>query len=147
MKMKIVFLLFLLFLLNECVLFEKGHNYILFVNNSDDDVYVTPEYYYPDTIFHHRWSAISSNQYQTKVYAKTSSNRPLLFYYGDTWEMEFHTAIKSDTLIVFVLNVDSIERWENIDYKLNYNPDDAVIKRYYLSLGDLKVKDWTIIYP
>lgn len=148
MKTKKVYLLFLMFFLNECVIFEKGHNYILFVNNSDDDVYVTPEYYYPDTIFYHSWGAISSNEQYTKVTARSSNETVLRFYWGDTWETEFLTLIESDTLIVFVLNVDSINRLESHNNRIaGSNPDDAVLKRYYLSLDDLRRMNWTITYP
>lgn len=148
MKYKLIILFIIAAVLIGCEPSKKGHNSILFVNNSDDDIYVIEWYYYPDTLFHHNWNSISSNQDQTKVYAKTSSNKPLWLFWGDTWEMEFRTAIKSDTLLVFILNVDSIERWENIDnIKLGYHPDDAVLKRLYLSLEDLNCMDWTIVYP
>lgn len=148
MKKKLLILFFILFFLYGCVLLEKGHNYILFVNNSNDDIYVTLSYYYPDSIFHHSWGAISFNEQETKVNAKSSSDNTLRLYWGDTWEIKFQTQIESDTLIVFVLNVDSINSWEVRNNSIKgYNPDDAVLKRYYLSLDDLNRMNWAIYYP
>lgn len=132
-----------------CEFFEKGHRCITVVNNSDTDIYVDKSYNYPDTIFHHHWIAISYNEYATKVKSRSSSDEALSLFAGNSWENLFaYGDIESDTLIVFILNVDSIELWERNDYsKERYSPNDAVIKRYDLSLHDLNKTNWTIIYP
>lgn len=147
---KLLFLLLIMPIFFGCILSDKGHNSILIVNNSENDIYVVHENDYPDTIFHHRWMGISDNEYQTKVKANSSSDGPLCLYW-DIWETEFayKTIIPSDTLIVFILNVDSIDLWENekLSPKKEQNPNNAVLKRYDLSLNDLKKMNWTITYP
>ena len=94
-----------------------------------------------------RWSAISANKHETKVNSKSSSNKPLWLYGGDTWEVNYDY-IESGILMVFILNVDSIDRWEDKNLSVrNYHPNDAVLKRYDLRLSDLKGMNWTITYP
>lgn len=145
---KILLLCFSVFL-SGCELLEKGHRYITVVNNSDEDIYVDKSYNYPDTIFHHDWIALSYNEYDTKVKSRSSSDRALSLFVGNSWENIFaYGDIESDTLMVFILNVDSIELWERNDYsKECYLPNDAVLKRYDFSLNDLKRINWTITYP
>ena len=146
---KTILLLLLITTVFGCKIFDEGHNCILIVNNSEKDIYVVQSYDYPDTIFHHSWIGISYNEYKTKVEANSYSDAPLFLYWGDTWETKFayKSIIPSDTLIVFVLNVDSIDLWEHKDLSKKYNPNDAVLKRYYLSLNDLNNMNWTITFP
>lgn len=61
----------------------------------------------------------------------------------DCIEIAFKDLISSDTLMVYVFDAETLEitPWDTV--KANY----MVLKRYDLSLEDLKKSDFTITYP
>ncbi len=120
---------------------DDCHNSINFINNSELDVYVLPSRYYPDTMyFRHGPSPI--NDVSNKVLAGTSNDSPL--WYKSCWEGVISSkGISSDTLMVYVFDASVIE---NEDWAIVSN-EYKVLKRYDLSLEDLILSNFTIIYP
>lgn len=109
-------------------LFE--HAYVIDVHNHSNDT--TGCYYssgYPDTSLADSKPRLQliEPDYYTRLESKKK------------WE----NIASRDTLIIFILNEDTIEKysWNKIrsDYK--------ILKRYDLSLDDLKNQDWTVNYP
>lgn len=88
---------------------------------------------YPDT------TLPTSNQYVINV-IKTSSR--YIYYSGIKWEDIFEN-LPQDTLSVYIFHADTLNKytWEIV------RNDYMILKRYDLSLDDLKKGDFTIKYP
>jgi len=114
------------------------HHNIYFKNNSNKAIYFKASYNYPDTQI-----------VDPKPYMGSGLNRLLPNEYGSPlnhsscYEQEFNNRITSDTLIIFVFDAQTLEStpWETV--KQNY----SVLRRYDLSLEDLKKSRFTITYP
>lgn len=68
------------------------------------------------------------------------------FYYGSSveWEEVFNThTFPKDTLSVFIFHTDTLKKYSWEEIRNNYK----IIKRYDLSMYDLKNNNWTITYP
>lgn len=137
-----------------------AHKYITFVNNSDNDVYVSHSAWSPDTLCYDIMQTHNNPQYY-KVNAHSASDRALGLgrYRKDTWE-NFLSNNSIGTVIVFVHDAticDSVCTDKNINWNyMNdrekeslflYLNEQIIIKRYYYTLNDLERLDWTIIYP
>jgi len=114
---------------------ENKHDLILFINNSNKTIFLKSSVGFPDTLIHFSNPALAGNS--NKV-APKSSGDPLRL--SDTYEELFR---QIDTLMVFVFDSQTleIEPWDTV--KKNY----LILKRYDLSLLDLKNKNWVITYP
>ncbi|MFW5761315.1 MAG: hypothetical protein ACOCXH_10070, partial [Cyclobacteriaceae bacterium] len=60
-----------------------------------------------------------------------------------TWEEYYEVSVPSDTLSVFMFHPDTLAKYEWHQIIEDYN----ILKRYDLSLGDLKRLDFIITYP
>ena len=88
---------------------------------------------YPDT------SLPSVNKY---VITEIKPESRYIYDSGLKWE-EVYSMLPKDTMSVFIFHTDTLEKdnWEEI--RNNYK----ILKRYDLSLDDLKRMNWTITYP
>jgi hypothetical protein len=81
---------------------------------------------------------------ETKQYVITEIKPDARYIYdsGIEWE-EIYSKLPKDTMSVYVFHTDTLQNvsWEDI--RNNYK----VLKRYDLSLDDLKRMNWTITYP
>ena len=139
LKAFIMALVFLVFLSSTCRK-EEGHQSILFINNSNNSVYVrTADANYPDTVI--RFGDVRKPGSDLIVEAKTSNGNVLRQNRG-TWE-QLINSIKNDTLMIYVLDVKTlgILPWDTIVKKT------LILKRYDLSLQDLETQNWSITYP
>ncbi len=144
-KMQILYLFFTLLLLGSTCNKENEecHRNITIVNTSENSIYVWGDTYYPDTTYFGHYSGLTENAYHYKISAKSSSDRPL--QNRDCWETVFSYGVQipSDTLMIFIFDAEVLEteEWSNVVHSYK------VLKRYDLSLADLKRMNWTIIYP
>ena len=141
--MKIFILFGVLFIIIFCPAFkcrkdtETCHYQIRFSNNASKAVYSIYNLSYPDTTISDPNPVLAGSY--NKVEAgeiKTLSNR-------DCFEDVFKHLILSDTIMVFVFDATDVEStsWDTV--KQNY----LILKRYDLSLQDLKNRNFTITYP
>lgn len=139
MKRLLVLSFLLIFiLLASCELFMEKWYFIYVKNNSHRTLFITAgqELYkmkpYPDTI-------LPSLQPENEIISPNNKNKLIS---SQKWENVINS-LPSDTLSIYIFDADSIEicGWENVakDYK--------VLKRYDLSVDDLKKTDWTVTYP
>lgn len=103
--------------------------------------YVIWDLEYPDTLNFGHFSSPALNSQTSKVMSNSSNSYALLI--RDCWELYFDDIISSDTLLVYVFDAEIIDNvpWDSI--VLDY----MVLKRYDLSLENLKKMDWIIPYP
>jgi hypothetical protein len=123
------------FLGNTCGKDENKHNSIDFKNNINRTIFVHGKWWYPDTTISFGNPAEAGEYY--KVAAKASGN-PLMIM--DTYEDRFK---QHDTFMILVFDALVLETtpWDTVKAKY------LVLKRYDLSLDDLKNMNWTISYP
>jgi len=123
---------------HSCEYLIKSDDRFSFVNSSQEDVYVSFDTLYPDTSIYDPNPAFSPET--NKVLAGETSKSVLRL--RSNWEATFKD-IPSDTLMVFVFDAQVLETttWDTV--KANYQ----ILKRYDLSLQDVKDMDWTISYP
>lgn len=118
------------------------HKSILFVNESEIDVYILPNSNYPDTLNFMYDSSPEFDKVTYKIVANTASENPL--NENSCWEAILSgNRIPSDTLMIYVFDAQIIENmdWEDVVY------DYMVLKRYDLSMQDFEGMNWTITYP
>jgi hypothetical protein len=135
-KMTIVLSLLACVLLSStCEKDKDKHDLIEFKNNSNYNLFVCADWWYPDTAINFSNPALSGDFY--KVAANTSDD-PLRL--RDTYEGRFE---QHEKIMVFVFDAQVLETtpWDTV--KANY----LVLKRYDLSLDDLNRMNWTITYP
>ena len=121
---------------------EDCHHSITVVNQSEKDIYVHEYLGYPDTVyFKHGPNPVLSPELN-KVKAGESNTNAL--WGRDCWEIEFENFIvPSEKIMIFIFDAQVLEStsWDTV--VSNY----MVLKRYDLSLEDLKQLDFTITYP
>ena len=140
----ILILLSFLLLSNTCnKKTENCHKAITFINNSDKELYVTRSWNYPDTISFAGIPNPALDPNFSKVNSHEKNTRAL--WGRDCYEVLFGSELYNyqDTLMVFVFDAQVLENtdWETV--KQQY----LILKRYDLSLEDLRNMDWTIEYP
>lgn len=130
MKMNILFLLSIILCGYSCEKLADHTNFIRVHNNTNDTIQVYAGYNYPDTTLSLEKPRL------VMIYPNTQNG-------GIESRTDWEDKVESDTLIVFVLSKDTVDayNWEKI--RSEYN----ILKRYDLSLQDLKRRNWTIEYP
>lgn len=121
---------------NTCGKDGDKHDSIVFVNNSNNDIYVCgDDWSYPDTAINFANPSLGGDSY--RVAAKTSGD-PLRL--RDTYEGRFG---QIDKIMFFVFDAQVLENtpWDTVKAKYK------VLERYDLSLEDLERLNWTITYP
>lgn len=142
-KMNSLFaLLFLLFMGSTCKKEnEDCHRSIKVINEWIKPIYITCDTHYPDTLHFGHFSSPALDPYMNKVIEGTSNDRALRS--RDCWEVVFDTRIPSDTLMVYVFDAEVLE---TVPWSIVVQ-DHLVLKRYNLSLSDLRQMNWLITYP
>jgi hypothetical protein len=140
MQIPILILSFLL-ICSTCKDDENCHDTIIFFNKSSDTLYVISSSEYPDTLAIRNSPDPTLNSNFTKVlpFEKNST----VLWGRDCVELAYKDLITSDTMMVYVFDAKVLETtsWDTV--KANY----LILKRYNLSLLDLKEMEWTITYP
>jgi hypothetical protein len=119
---------------------DNCHKTITFVNKTADALYVVANSDYPDTMaFRNQPNPLLDSNF-TKVLSNENNTQAL--WRRDCIELAFKDLIPSDTLMIYVFDSEVLENtpWETV--KTNY----LILKRYDLSLQDLKNTNWTITY-
>lgn len=122
---------------------DDCHETITFINNSTNELYVHPSGSYPDTLaLKNEFPNPALNPDLYKIKSNESNYKAL--GRRDCYELAFGSSIiPSDTLMIYVFDAKVLETtpWDTV--VSNY----MVLKRYDLSLQDLRNKNWTITYP
>jgi hypothetical protein len=143
-KTKLIYpLLSIMLLGTTCEENHECHKSIMIVNNSSQAIYVQGETHYPDTLYFGHYSGLTSNPEIFKVQSNSSSNEPL--QRRDCYEDIFNYGVEipSGILMVYIFDAEVLEStpWSTV---VN---DYMVLKRFDLSLQNLKDSNWTITYP
>jgi hypothetical protein len=121
---------------------EDCHHSIVFINNSNSSVYVTASGNYPDSLSFRTGPNPKLDASTTKVSSNSKSSNPL--WSRSCIESEFGTSlIPNGKLMVYVFNAEALDSLPNNTLL----PDSLILKRYDLSLDDLKSNNWSIIFP
>lgn len=119
------------------------HKTVSIVNTTDKDIYVIYNRDYPDTLSIQHDSSPVPDAYYTKVLANASSDQPV--WSRSCWENSFvsEELLPSGILMVYTFDATTVENtpWETV------TNDYMVLKRYDLSLQDLRNMNWVITYP
>jgi len=115
------------------------HRNKFFKNESIKDLYVITSYLYPDTVLSKGYPNPILDPNTNKILMQSSK----LLWTRDCIETIFRYSIPSDTLMVYVFDAGILEStsWDTI------RANNLYLKRYDLSLQDLQMRNWTIIYP
>ena len=118
---------------------EDCNQTITFRNQSGKQLYVTSALEYPDTLYIAHGP--SPSPAFEKVQVDETNTRALAR--RSCMELVYKDLIPSDTLMIYVFDAHVIEStpWTTVI------DDDLVLKRYDLSLQDLRTLHWTITYP
>lgn len=101
-------------------------------NKSDELVYFLVSYQYPDTII--------PDTYEKRYGVSAGSKRP--FDSKEKWEVVFDK-LPADTLSIFIFSSDTLDTYDWQTIRSGYK----IMKRYDVSLDDLKQNQWIITYP
>lgn len=120
---------------------ENCHKTITFINKTESTLYVTSAYEYPDTMAFRTGPNPILDPNFTKVLPKETNTQVL--WSRDCIELAFKDLIPSDTLMIYVFDGQILDTtpWDIV--KENH----LVLKRYDLSLKDLRRLGWIITYP
>lgn len=126
---------------NSCVRKETAncHFNIYVKNNSAKAVYIYGYHDYPD-------SSLKNKNYNPSVageYYRVNANATTNIYSRSCYEDVFRTSIPSDTIMIYIFDAQTLETtpWETV--KMN----NMYLKRYDLSLQNLRNLNWLINYP
>lgn len=114
---------------------ESGlnHCFINFANKSDKSIYIEQFEGYPDTI------SLIKDRFWPSEYNKVKPNGNSKYLCNSGYEAAFNEYQTIDTLMIFVFDAEKVE--------VKAEPQEAVIARYDVSLGDLQSNNWTLSYP
>ncbi|SNR17377.1 hypothetical protein [Tenacibaculum jejuense] len=109
---------------------NSDHSINLYLNDNENFVSI-----YPDTIISNFSERISQQilSKETRYIAGGSAN----------WESIFRVSVPSDTLSIFVIHYDSLNKYSWDEIRNNYE----VLKRFDFSLQDLEHINYLIEYP
>ncbi len=144
MKCKIIFfvtisVLSLLFLGGACERDRKGDPIWLEVrNNSKDTIIFSLQFNYPDTVLLNYSTELSMTDVNSADPYSESG-----FYEFSGWEWTLRNERKVDGLVCITYSLDTIRKYPFEQIQEDYN----ILKRYILSIDDLKAINWTIVYP
>lgn len=106
------------------------HNYRIEIrNNANDTIQFYANYTYPDTVI------ITEKPRMIMAYPKS-------FGFWDS-KKKFESLLPSDTISIFILSKDTVNQYNWSVIKSDYK----ILKRYDLSIGDLKKLGWEVSYP
>lgn len=108
------------------------------MNNSTSSIVAYLSFAYPDT-------SLSSTSPAKNIYANSDQAAPgekINFVRGGTWEHAFEEQIPGGKMIIFIIEESTFENTEWNSIVSNYD----ILKRYDLSLDDLKEMNWKIEY-
>ena len=129
--MKLILCFFIIILIIGCD-DSKSDDYNVYVKNaSGQDIYACCGYFYPDTTF---------QRYIYKPEIKNNSKNIALPY---NRVFVLRPEIREDTLSVFIISSDAMEKCSWNDIASDYN----ILCRYDLSSQDILQLDYTIPYP
>jgi len=129
--MKLILCLFITILIIGCDDY-KSDDYNVYVENaSGQDIYACCGYFYPDTTF---------QRYIYKPEIKNNSKNIALPY---NRVFVLRPEIREDTLSVFIISSDAMEKCSWNDIASDYN----ILCRYDLSGSDIVALNYTIPYP
>lgn len=144
MKKNLVFFLIIFILLSICSTCkrekENCHYKITVLNKTSKSIYIEECNGFPDTTYFKYEPNPVLDSYSFKVEAGETSTRAINS--RDCIEYNFENLYKTGTMMIFVFDAQVLETtpWDTIKKKY------MVLKRYDLSLEDLKRMNWTITY-
>ncbi|AZA90787.1 Uncharacterised protein [Chryseobacterium nakagawai] len=137
----VILLLSTMMMLVSCVYSntENSHQVITFVNKTHKTLYVLSSYEYPDTDVYKQspdpklggYNKVEANQATQNVLSSKTS-----------YENLYHSLIPSGVMMVYVFDGSTLETkgWDYV------KANNLVLKRYDLTLQDLKNMNWVITY-
>ncbi len=119
---------------------DDCHSFITIINKSDNAIYTFTEDIYPDTL-HFGYSS-TTPALESKILPNDTGEAAELN--NDCLEAHISSIFfPSDTLMIYIFDANIIETEDWGKIVTEY----MVLKRYDLSLQDLKNMNWTITYP
>jgi hypothetical protein len=123
--------------LGGCERDRNGDPIILILkNNSNDTLDFVTQFNYPDTSL---MNSQTSSARACIVYP--NSENKLSEFKG--WENTIKKENPNETLIIVVYSLDTLQKYSFSQIQMDYN----ILKRYDLSIEQLKAMNWTVIYP
>ena len=139
---KIILLLSITIILISCDANNTAHCHkiITVVNKTNKSIYIDASYEYPD-LEAYKHNADPLNNSDIKKVEANKSSRNMLPTAGKCYE-RIYTNIKSGIMMVYVYDGPTLETkgWDYI------KANNLVLKRYDLTIEDLKDINWTITY-
>ena len=128
-----------LLLVGACEKDRKGDPIELFVkNNSNDTIIACLQFNYPDTILlDFKKERSMTDAYGVNPYSKVG----FLEFTG--WERTLRKEKKTEGVVCIVYSVDTFRNYPFEQIQNDYN----ILKRYIVSIDQLKAMKWTITYP
>ena len=139
-KQQLHIIIFTLIFLYGCIRKETAncHFNIHVKNNSNKPIYIYDYYDYPDSSLKNKNynPAVSGEYYKVKPSETTNIRR-------SCYEGLFETRIPSDTIMIYIFDAQTLATtpWETV------KKNNLYLKRYDLSLQDLRNLNWLINYP
>ena len=136
-----LFTTFITIIFYGCIRKETAncHFNIYVKNNSNKPIYIYGYYDYPDSSLKNKNynPAVSGEYYKVKPSERTN------IYRRSCYEGVFKISIPSDTIMVYIFDAQTLETtpWETV------KKNNLYLKRYDLSLQDLRNLNWRINYP
>lgn len=131
MKIKIIQNFLLLIIILVICMSCHGDTKFRINNNSDDHIYFSLGYTYPD-------KTIPIN-YPSRI----DSRDGITVFSPSKWENVFKNRLHADTLMIYIFDAKTMEKYKW--YQIQKN--NKYIKRYDLSLEDMEKRNWIIEYP
>lgn len=131
MKMNILIIMSIILCGASC---EKTVDHVYSIkiqNNTNDTLLFYGSYNYPDT------SVVQVKPILTRVYPKDYN------YLDSKKDWDEVLVPPKDTISIFIFRKDTVDKYSWDKIRSDYN----VLKRYDLSLDDLKKLSWKVIYP
>jgi len=127
------------FISGACERDRKGDPIWLEVrNNSKDTIIFSLQFNYPDTVLLNYSTELSMTDVNSADPYSESG-----FYEFSGWEWTLRNVRKVDGLVCITYSLDTIRKYSFEQIQEDYN----ILKRYILSIDDLKAINWTIVYP
>jgi len=144
-KQKLSVFLFIAYLfLSFCGCIRKEtancHFNIHVKNNTNKSIYIDGSFNYPDTNLQ---SYTDPSPALAGEYYKVKPSETTNLYQRSCYEEVFKTRIPSDTIMVYIFDAQTLVTtpWETV------KKNNLYLKRYDLSLQDLRNLNWRINYP
>ncbi len=117
---------------------ETGHldDRLTTINNSQHSIFSIIQFNFPDT-------ALLGNGGCIGCFVEIAPNASEYHLNGVNWERDIKRRNKLNTLTVFIVHSDTLRKYPFEQLQADYN----ILRRYDLTVDQLKSMDWKVRYP